>query len=549
MTDPFGISRVETNIGAAFSARGSDPRWELAEVLIYKAGTHTCDIRTHSGRSLNDVPQIKQGANDYELLRTGQTIVINYDLGFPAIVGCINIGSLYDKLLRPSITGVETIGENNPYLPTQGTANCKPPNAPTDLTGGDWAKCGTYDNHIAILEGGVTSFGCPTALIRSLALKGILQINANKMHTITDFGEWKVENKGGATSFILRAGSNQATQTGVDEQHWSIRLDLGAEGNLFNFEITEPGGRSVFKFYVSPDGRVEIYGDGGVDVSSGSNGTEQMLHDIAGARDTNIVGHDDTTIGGDRIYSVTGSSQEDVGTDKVTTVGGQCTHHVNDTEVRSVGGDRVEIIAGGSPLSLGSGHTAVDTRILNGGWMVDIGNPKQGANITAMAAYHLRTSLGDVTLESGGAMQLKAEQVLDVDAKEVHLNGDAQHAVRGDAWRGVYNRFVGQYNKFIDAFKNHKHPGPNGTTGKPLPSGPGGSARKNPWWRPGGVPAFPGDPATGCPWIGEKYVCDESVQQASLGTTWPVPPQPVAPSVGHTIDMPEGNLSRTVKLT
>jgi len=545
--DPLGVPRLSANLGAGALDRGRQPRWELADVFVYNAATHTSEIKTHSGRPLNDVPQIRMGANDFELLRTGQTVVVSYDLGFPAIVGCIDIGHTADNLPRPSITNIEGMGENNPYLPTKGTASCKPPNAPTDLTGGDWARVGTLNNHLAVLEGGVTSMGSATALVRSLGVQGVLQLIAKSMQTFTDFGEWHVENDQGQTSFILRAGANQTTQTGVDEQHWTLRLDMGATGDLFNFEITDPDGRSVFKFHVGPDGNVEIYGDGGVDFSSGTNGTARTLENIAGERDVQIGGNDTTIIGNDRIRSITGCSQEDVGTDKITTINGQRAQHVNGDEVLSVGGNRLEVVSGGAPFDASPGGTAIETRILNGGWLIDIGNPSQGANIMAQAAYHLRTSLGDITLEAGAAMQFKAVQVLDVDAEEIHLNGDEQRAVRGDSWRGVYNMFVGQYNNLVDFIAGHKHPGPNGTTGKPLPSGPGGSARPNPWYRP--APPIPPDPATGCPWFSEKYVCDEGIQQTSLTTPWPVPPQPVAPSTGHTIEMPEGNLSRTVKLT
>jgi hypothetical protein len=238
----------------------------------------------------------------------------------------------------------------------------------------------------------------------------------------------------------------------------------------------------------------------------------------------------------------------------MVTIAGQHARHVNGDEILSVGGSKVDVFAGGSPLTATPGNVAVETRVLNGGWMIDIGNASQGANITALAGYQLRTSTGDIRLEAGagslglsGGLQLKAAQMVDVDGKEIHLNGDAQRAVRGTSWRGTYNSFVAQYNALVDFIEGHKHPTPQGTSGKPLPSGPGGSPRPNPWFRP--TPPVPPDPATGCPWYSEKYVCDEGIQQASLATPWPVPPQPVAPSMGHTIDMPEGNLSSTVKLT
>lgn len=391
--------------------RGRQPRWELADVLAYNSATHTSQVRTHSGRDLNDVPQIKTGAGDFEHFRTGLTVVITYELGFPAILGCLDLIGPNKEELRPSITGIEGVGENNPYLPTTGSQSFKPGNAPTDMTQGDWAHVGTFGNHVAVLEGGVTSLGSPTALVRSLGVQGVLQLIAQTMQTHTDFGEWRVENDQGRTSFILRAGANQTTQTGVDEQHWTIRLDVGATGDLFHFEITEPDGRPVFRFHVGPDGRVEIYGDGGVDLSSGPNGNAETTENIAGSRLIQTAKDDTANIGGNRIRSVSASSQEDVGTDKITSVGGQMARHVNSDEAISVGGNRLDVVAGGPPEEAKQDNIAIETRVLNGGWLIDIGNPTQGANISAQAGYHLRTAIGDIKLESGRDAYLTARRI------------------------------------------------------------------------------------------------------------------------------------------
>src|SRR4051794_33372122 len=90
--DPFGASGRHGNIGAGALARGRDARWELAQVLMYRSATHSVDVRTVSGRTLNDVPQLRPGPNDFEHLKTGATVVISYDLGFtPMIIGTINL--------------------------------------------------------------------------------------------------------------------------------------------------------------------------------------------------------------------------------------------------------------------------------------------------------------------------------------------------------------------------------------------------------------------------------------------------------------------------
>lgn len=261
VNDPLRAPHGAANLGGAALARGAQPNWEIADILEYNAATHTAVVKTHSGRALRNVPQIKTGPGEYEHYRIGTTVIISYDLGFPAVLGCISLSSgKSDTRTPPSLTGVESIGDDNPLQPTQGTGSYKPASAPTDMTGGDWARVGTLGNHVAVMEGGVTLVGSPTAQLRSLGLSGVMQLLAQQTLTHTDFGEWKTVNDQGKTSFILRAGSNQNTQTGYGEENWTIKVDLGATGDLFNFEISESTGKTLFKIHVDPNGHVQIFG-------------------------------------------------------------------------------------------------------------------------------------------------------------------------------------------------------------------------------------------------------------------------------------------------
>ena len=85
--DPLRLAKGVANIGGGAMGRGRQPRWELADVLAYNSATHTSQLRTHSGRPLNNVPQIKVGAGEFEHFRTGLTVIVTYELGFPAILG------------------------------------------------------------------------------------------------------------------------------------------------------------------------------------------------------------------------------------------------------------------------------------------------------------------------------------------------------------------------------------------------------------------------------------------------------------------------------
>ncbi len=432
--DPVAPNARDRNVGAAALKRGANTPWELADVVAFNSATHTAVLRTHSGRPLRDVPQIKFGPRVFEHLPTGTTVVVSYDLGFPVIVGVIDfVGPPQDAIAAPSLTGVDGVGDDNPLQPTEGSSNYRSPYAPTDMTQGDWARVGTLGNGIAVLEGGITQLGSPTAFVRSLGTSGLLQTIAQRLVTVSDFGQWSVENDQGRTSFILRAGANQSTQTGLDEEHWTIRLDLGATGDVLDFRITDPNGKTLFRLHVGADGRTQIYGDGGVDISSGPNGDAETRHDIAGPRTSNVAGDDTFAADGNRVCRAGQSATESIGTDKTTVIGNDEVRFVNRDQTVNVGGKRTDIVVGGPAQEAKPGAVALATKIVNGGWQVDIGNPGNGANISAQAAYRLKTFLGDVAVEAGGKMSLKARQVLSADSDSlVALNGQTYALLKTD---------------------------------------------------------------------------------------------------------------------
>lgn len=389
------------------------------------------------------MPQIKFGLGEYEHLQTGTTVVVSYDLGFPAILGVISLtGPNQTAIDPPSVTGVEGLGSDNPLLPTEGSNNYCPPTAPKDLTAGDWARMGSLGNHVAVLEGGVSSLGSATAMVRSLGLSGLLQLIAQKMTTITDFGTWRVDNNQGRTSFILRAGSSQTTQTGLGEEHWTIKLDLGATGDLFDFQIGDPNGKVLFKMHVGPDGRLELYGDGGVDISSGKKGNSETRQDIQGARATNIGSDDTTVVTGARKVTVGKSVTENITTDRAVTVGNTEAKFVNSNRTVNVGGQHTDIVTGGESKDARKGRPARTTKLVNGGWMIDIGNPKDGANISAQAAYELKTSLGDINFDAGAGMKLKAKQLVQLEGQLVTVNGNVYSGTKWDDFLRDFGVFL-----------------------------------------------------------------------------------------------------------
>jgi hypothetical protein len=358
--DPLKTSKRAANIGAAGMMRGRDQcTWETGTVVTYDSGTHTSIVRTDSGRTLQNVPQLRATYGSFDHLQTGVTVVVSWDLGIPVIVGILDlVGPPQTAIPSPTLTGTNNTGADDATQPSNGINNYKPPHAPTDMTGGDWAHVGTLGNNVAVLEGGVTLFGSPSAQVQSYGPSGMLRSIARRHEGVADFGTWRMENLQGQTSFILRAGSNQTSETGLDEQHWTIRMDLGATGDLFDFSITEPEGRVLFNLHAGSDGKVTLYGDGGVDVSSGQGGDSTHRSDIQGAGIINIAGDNTHAVSGNSTTSVDGDHSHTVGGDVSRVTTGDVTDYAGGNTAVGLGGDWTCVAAGTCSLTAAKDVTA-----------------------------------------------------------------------------------------------------------------------------------------------------------------------------------------------
>lgn len=419
MNDPLRVPGA-AYIGSAGLSRNASARWELGVVLSYNSATHTAVVRTHSGRPLRDVPQIKPTGGGYDHLETGTNVVICWNLGIPAIIGCMDfVGPEQTALSSPSITGVEGYGDADPTQDVNGFNSYKPPTAPTDMQPGDWAQVGTDGNHVAVMAGGLTAVGSPSAQVRSFGRSGALQFLARRIETISDFGQWRVENDQGRTSFVLRAGANQSTETGLDEQHWTIRLDLGATGDVLDFTISEPTGKLLFRLHAGSDGRVQLYGNGGVDISSGAEGTSETRHDIAGGRSVAIASDDSAVVGGSRSAVVDGNCDTEVAGDVTRTIGGSETVVVGGDEAHAVSGDRADVVTGNIAAKVGGGSATT----VEGDVQVQAG--------------------GDFMVNTDKTMALKAGGQASLDGSDVVL-GSGGHPLP------VFDTFLRDLNQFLN---------------------------------------------------------------------------------------------------
>jgi len=323
--------------GAAF-----DPpplRALRGQVVAVDAANHTYVVAAE-GRRLSGVVRLRTHEGDASLLAIGTLVRVDFATGAPNIVGVYPSQGSPNPDDVPTLTGQGGYGGGDPLLNRNQGGVGRNAVDPRDLLPGDAVLQSPDGAAVAALHGkSAMLVGSPLAQVRQLDLIG------GTLRILTWMGESRYENDGGATSFRGRGGAQQLDETGPGEERYTIRLDAGAAGDMVKFAVTLPDGRPVFRFHVSPEGRLEIRARGGVAISRGSAGDHLDRYD----------GGHEYHVEGPLTHRVTGAAAHEFGTTRETSVAQDDTHHVgqdatvfvNRNAYTSVGGDRTTQVTGG----------------------------------------------------------------------------------------------------------------------------------------------------------------------------------------------------------
>ena len=365
-------------------------------VTDYRADTYTATVATADGRVIPGVGRMRSHPGDIAALPVGTEVLISWDWGFPIIVGIFPLPSGKNKgtatVSATDISGVGGQGENQSILPE---GNYRNPGEPTDFIPGDIGTVGPEGNILAALTGGVNMLkSSPLSQIRTHLVNDLVEIISRNYRHITDMGESTITNENGRVNWCFRGGTDQRSETSGTEEKWTIRMDMGAVGDIFNLEFTTPKGQTLFKFHVDASGHCEIFGVNGVNISSGSRFDGGHSEEHSGNSTTAINGSKSTSVGGAQQSAIAGNATQDVGGDLTQTVG-------NDWGVQAL---RDMVISAGRQMivsaqgSLIPGGTALTFDIENGDWVVDIGAPT-----SPLSAFKMTTFKGDISHECTAA--------------------------------------------------------------------------------------------------------------------------------------------------
>lgn len=350
-------------------APGRAPRWTRGVVGAYDPTTASYKITGSLSGLIESAQRILRDPGDTSVIPEGTTVILHDALGGLWLIdGILQEAEVNPTTIPPpTVTEVRGVGGEDPALASDaGSPTLRAPNVPVDVLPGDWVRQAPDGNMVGVLAGGANVMqSSPFAAVRTHALDDMVEVFAHKYRHISSMGNMDIKSVEGKTSLVWRAGADQSDENGPGRENWTIRMDVGAEGDLFNFAITQPDGNILARIHMSASGRVEIMGLEGVNILSGGDAkttnNEVVLANKTIAYDQNLtqsVGKDHTsTVVGTRTSQVSGNDNRVIGTDHNDTVGRDWNHTVN-------GKVRQKVLGGVVPTP---GATAYELEVMNGG--------------------------------------------------------------------------------------------------------------------------------------------------------------------------------------
>lgn len=383
-SNPLGPTDREAAVGATPFVTPTQLR-ERGTIIGVDANRHTYRVATNRGPVLNGVARLRASPGDTALLPLQQLVMVDHSLGEPYIVGVLPLQVEQAANETPSnVTGTDGHGGEDPVLNRNFGATARAPGEPRDLLPGDVALRSPDGAVVAALHGKVALLqGSPLAQVRAFGENNALEIIGGLLRVVTWMGEARVINEDGKTSFVWRGGADQLTETGADEDRYTLRLDLGHTGDLVNFEVTTPAGQSLFRFHVDPRGRASIVSRGGWEWTSGSDSQLEHPQRIHGAHVVEVEGSQRTRVAGAATHAYDAGRATTVADNDGRTVGQDAVDRINRDLDVNVGGTASHVAVGDVTRTSSRGSVRDNVTVGNyaarinaGGWSVrcDAGN-------------------------------------------------------------------------------------------------------------------------------------------------------------------------------
>lgn len=450
---PDGIRHQNASLkGDPFAPLDHQRKWERCVVQEVYPDSHSCDVYTEKGKYLAGVSWPDGGRR---APKRGSRYVVHFGLGKPLLHESNHeVKRSPPDSEVPKVTPVKDVGGEDHFYAGKGSGNHRG-DKPRDMLPGDWIESGSLGNLLGVLEGGTTILkASDLAQIIATQAHHMLRLIGKNIRMDTGGGTLDFQTEEGKSTLNLYMAADEETEGSPDVENFRIRCELGTDGELVDFRVTDPRGRSVYRVHVDPDGRVQ-------------KKSKRETHVINEDRRVEIGDADEKIVNGDETSQVGGSSERTVGGDSRQRVGGS--HRVYAAQNTAFNALQDVILNAARNMSLSasgdmSGNApALSMDVSNGDFVIDIGNPVKGDAQTSMSGFDVNTFTGNISFNS----TLGSFNVNTRVPNSVNLGGPVPSALSAM----IYEMFASFMELFGTLIDTHVHPLPqfNGApTGPPL---------------------------------------------------------------------------------
>lgn len=404
---------------------------ERATVVGIDPSRDAYRVRTQSGRVFV-CTRLHHDVGDHSRLPVGSQVAVDYRLG-PGYITFILPDEVGEdpNAETAGITDTAGHGGDDPTFQRNFRIGGRSPGAPNDILPGDFVKSSPDGASIGALHGKVALLrGSPLAQVRALGSADMVHLVSGVFRHDSWAGHSQIINEDGKTSFIVRMGSDQLTETGPDEDRYTVRLDVGHTGDLINLRVTTPDNQELFRFHVSAEGRLNIYARGGVGQMGGHQGaSHHQRHQ--GDYETEVDGSVLHTTSGRAVDSAGEHIRETADNDSHV-IGQDQLIRINRNKDESVGGTSAERIQDDKTIQVSTGNFEVTSTV-------------GGATVTGSQAVTLESIVADIVLKArAGYVKLET-----LNPDSVILGNEASnHATMYEPLATAFAAFLAEYNAF-----------------------------------------------------------------------------------------------------
>lgn len=413
--------RTETEYLALgeFPIRNRQPRGKqmLGEVMAYDKESNSYTVigrgepgggRKPGGQQYRGVGRKTEAPGTVTQLALGTPVVLNFTLGFPYIDGVLKVDEFPANLKGPNAppkVGGSKSRTASPITPgtggSSGGGSCagyyRSPGEPDDTVPGDKILITPDGNWIGALRGKEsTLFGGVKAQIRCLGAQELIQVYCEDYELYTGFGQLVIANEEGRSGLRFDAAPDQKTESGGKEKLWRFSVEIGDAGDFFSLQVKGADGSLKSKIHISADGQLTLLGTNGVHIING--GKSPSFEEVAGPVIRKYQNTVSEEIGGAVAKTLNSTLTENISESRNVVIGHNDGAMINNHQIVSIGGMQDWTINGGDPATCTPASVAADIKVINGSYIIRVGNSKLGAGPAAIPGFRAFVHNGEALI-------------------------------------------------------------------------------------------------------------------------------------------------------